>query len=175
MKIICVSGKAEAGKTTSAKVIKTILDKKGYRVLITNYAGILKFVCSNFFGWDGQKNEEGRALLQWVGTDVVRKQDPDYWVNFMRSIFRLFPDEWDYVLIDDVRFKNEIEGLIEEGLDITTLRVERPFYENHLTEEQRMHPSETELDDYQFDYVIQNPGDIHIRDILAEYVEIMLG
>ena len=170
MKIICISGKAEHGKTTTAKVIKTILSERGYHILITNYAGILKFICTSLFDWDGQKNEEGRRLLQHVGTDVVRKQDPDFWVNFMRSVLKLCPNEWDYVLIDDVRFPNEIEGL-QNDFDVITLRVSRPDYENKLTEEQRQHPSETALDDYHFDYMIVNPGDVRIRDMASEFVE----
>ena len=174
MKIVCISGKAENGKTTTAKIVKTILAEKGYRSLITNYAGILKFICTNYFGWDGNKDEEGRALLQRVGTDIVRKQDPDFWVNFMKSVLKLFNNEWDYVLIDDVRFLNEIEGLKDE-FDVVTLRINRPGYENSLTEEQRKHPSETTLDSYKFDYTIDNPGDITLRELASEFVDWMFN
>jgi len=173
MKIICISGKAEHGKTTTAKIIKAILSERGYRVLVTNYAGVLKFICTAFFDWDGKKDETGRALLQHVGTDVVRRQDPNYWVNFMKSVLTLFQGEWDYVIIDDVRFKNEIEGL-EDSFDVISLRVNRPNYENRLTEEQRNHPSETELDDYNFNYIMYNPGDITIRDGIADFLDYML-
>lgn len=174
MKIICISGKAEAGKTTSAKVIKTILDERGYRCLITNYAGVLKFICGAFFGWDGKKDEAGRALLQRVGTDVVRKQDPDFWVNFMKSVLLMFNDEWDYVLIDDVRFPNEIEGL-KDSFEVIKLRVNRPGYDNSLTEEQRKHASETSLDNYEFDYYLDNPGDVQIRDVANAFVSWLRG
>lgn len=174
MNIICISGKAEHGKTTTAKVLKTILSDSGYRVLITNYAGVLKFICTAFFDWDGNKNEEGRALLQRVGTDVVRKQDPDFWVNFMKSVLKLFDGEWDYVLIDDVRFPNEIEGLMDD-FNVISLRVERPRYENHLTDEQRQHESEVALDDYNFTYHLFNPGDITIRTVAMDFANWLLG
>ena len=170
MKIICISGKAEHGKTTTAKIMQTILQERGYRVLVTNYAGVLKFICTAFFDWDGKKDETGRHLLQYVGTDVVRKQDPDFWVNFMKSVLKLFNGEWDYVLIDDVRFQNEIEGL-QDTFDVITLRVNRPMYENNLTDDQRKHPSETALDDYTFDYTLINPGDIGIRDVVWDFVK----
>ena len=169
MRIICISGKAEAGKTTTAYYLKDELKNQGVtRVLHTNYAGVLKFVCKAFFCWDGEKNEKGRALLQRIGTDVVRKQNPNFWVNFMKDILLMFPEEWDYVLIDDVRFINEIETMKEAFDNVITLRIERPNYENHLTPEQRLHKSECELDDYNFDYVINNPGNSDIRKVVSD-------
>ena len=174
MQIICVSGKAEAGKTTTAKVAKTILEEKGFRVLVTNYAGILKYICTAFFGWDGKKNEQGRELLQRVGTDIVRKQDQDFWVNLMKSLLIMFDDEWDYVFIDDVRFPNEIE-ILQDKFDVFKLRIERPNYENSLTEAQRQHESEVRLDDYEFDYTLINPGDVRIRDVVCDFIKVLRG
>ncbi len=174
MQIICVSGKAEAGKTTTAKVAKTILEEKGFRVLVTNYAGILKYICTAFFGWDGKKDEQGRELLQRVGTDIVRKQDQDFWVNLMKSLLIMFDDEWDYVFIDDVRFPNEIE-VLQDKFDVFKLRIERPNYENSLTEAQRQHESEVRLDDYEFDYTLINPGDVRIRDVVYDFIKVLRG
>ena len=101
MKILCISGKAQHGKDTTANYLYNELKDKGYKVMITHYADLLKFICSNMFGWDGKKNEKGRHLLQYVGTDIIRKQKPDYWVDFIISILELFPNEWEYVLIPD--------------------------------------------------------------------------
>ena len=41
-----------------------------------------------------------------------------------------------------------------------TVRIERPNYDNGLTEEQKNHPSETELDGFCFDHIIENSGTI---------------
>lgn len=172
MQIILISGKAEAGKTTTAKILKDELEKDyGKKVLLTNYAGTLKFICKNFFDWNGEKDEAGRALLQRIGTDIVRKKDPDFWVNFMKSVLELFYDEWDCVLIDDVRFENEI-SLIKSAFDcVTTLRIERPNYLNHLTFEQRQHPSETSLDNFKFDFTILNPGDDRLKTLTSIFLD----
>lgn len=156
MTIITISGKAESGKDTSAQMLKEQLEDLGYNVLICHYADLLKFICKNFFDWDGQKNEEGRTLLQRVGTEGVRKYNPNYWVEFILEILAFFPDEWDFVLIPDARFPNEINLLKDDNYDVMAVKVVRTDYENHLTEEQRNHPSETALDDYNFDYTLLN-------------------
>lgn len=160
MKVICISGKAGHGKDTAASLLKTALEDDGKTVLITHYADLLKYICAAYFGWDGQKDEKGRGILQYVGTDVVRRKAPDFWVRFISNFLTLFDGEWDYVLIPDCRFPNEIDRLKADGFDVTSVRIRRPHYDNGLTEEQLGHPSETSLDDYTFDYVILNDGSI---------------
>lgn len=44
-----------------------------YRVLVTHFGDLVKYVCEKFFDWDGVKDESGRSLLQYVGTNKVRK------------------------------------------------------------------------------------------------------
>lgn len=167
MKIVCISGKAQHGKDTTAALMKEELEKTGARVLIAHYADLLKYICRQFFGWNGKKDEAGRQLLQYVGTDVVRKQAPNYWVDFLIGILKLFDGDWDYVLIPDCRFPNEIEAMRENGFDTTALRVVRDNFDNGLTNAQKNHPSETALDDYRFDVVVPNNGSVeHLRELL---------
>lgn len=156
MKIICISGKGRHGKDTSAEYIKPILERKGYKVLITHYGDLVKYTCKTFFGWDGVKDEKGRHILQYVGTDIIRNQDQNFWVDYIVDILSFFKNEWDYVLIPDCRFPNEIEKLKEKGFDVCSLRVNRINFKSDLTEEQLAHISETALDNYHFDYVVFN-------------------
>jgi len=160
MKIITISGKAQHGKDTTAVILRDMLTADGYKVLITHYADLLKYMCSTFFGWDGKKDETGRRILQYVGTDVIRKKRPDFWVDFIIDVLTLFPDKWDFVLIPDCRFPNEIQRLKDARLDITNLRVVRENFVSQLTAEQREHPSETALDNYTPDYYIINNGSL---------------
>lgn len=168
-KVICVSGKAQHGKDTVAKVLCNTLSEKGYRVLVTHYADLLKYICKTFFGWDGQKNEEGRRILQYVGTDVVRQQQPDFWVNFIVSILGLFGDNWDYVIIPDTRFPNEITTM-GDSFETYHIRVVRPGFVSTLTPEQLNHPSETSLDGYPADVIIENSGTI--EDLRQQMLEL---
>jgi len=153
MQIILISGKAQNGKDSFAKILKQKLEQYNNKVLITHYGDPVKFLATNLFNWNGEKDKYGRTLLQKVGTDIVRTQNPNFWVDFIIDILKLFKDEWDYVLIPDCRFKNELTRYGEEW-DTTTVRVNRLNFENNLTYEQKDHPSETELDNYHFDYVI---------------------
>lgn len=128
------------------------------KVLITHYADLVKYVCSSFFGWDGRKDEAGRDLLQYVGTDVVRSAEPDFWVKFIADILGFFKNSWDYVLIPDCRFPNEYEYLIKSGFHVSHMRVVRDNYDSELTVEQQNHPSETALNDYPADIYVHNNG-----------------
>lgn len=175
VKVITISGKAQNGKDTTAGLLKAALEADGYKVLITHYADLLKYICKQFFGWDGQKDDAGRHILQYVGTDIIRQKRPDYWVGFVTSVLELFPNEWDYVLIPDCRFPNEIDYLKEAGMDTVNLRVVRKNFKSPLTPEQQAHPSETALDDVEPDYYITNNGSMtdlkrNVIDWLVEYL-----
>lgn len=168
MKIICISGKAGAGKDTLAKCIELTLAEAGQRVLITHYADLVKYVCKTFFKWDGNKDEKGRTLLQKVGTDIVRSKDPNFWVNFIEEILYFFQNEWDCVIIPDTRFPNEIQNLISAGHDVYHVRITRPIQGIAMTDKQKSHSSETALDKYSYDYVIHNSGDVNSLCIKAD-------
>lgn len=175
-KIICISGKAQHGKDTSAGILKDILEKCGYRVLITHYGDLVKYVCKTFFDWDGEKDEAGRSLLQFVGTDRVRAQRPNYWVDFVVSIVQIFHDQWDYVIIPDSRFPNEVDCFKEAGFDVTHARVIRAPFVSPLTTEQQMHISETALDGVRADAYIPNFGSLEdlAREIDGKLVSRLL-
>lgn len=155
MKVICISGKAQHGKDTTALLIKTALEDQGKSVLVIHYADLLKYICKTFFGWDGNKDEVGRHILQYVGTDVIRKRAPDYWVDFVAGFLEIFVDEWDYVLIPDTRFPNEVD-LMKRKFEATHVRVVRPNFVSPLTAEQQDHPSEVALDEYIPDWFLEN-------------------
>lgn len=175
MKVIVISGKAQHGKDTTAGYLKEALEKQGKRVLIAHYGDLVKYVCKTFFGWDGQKDEAGRSLLQCVGTDVVRKKEPDFWVWFVCKMLSFFPLEWEYVLIPDCRFPNEVSCPADWDYDVTHIRVIRPNFDNGLTPEQKAHPSETALDEVKPDYVFHNNGSVcALRDAVVMFTKAIL-
>ena len=171
MKVLCISAKAQHGKDTAAGLIKDYLEASGSRVLIIHYADLVKFVCTKFFNWDGQKDEKGRTLLQYVGTDVISSQQPSYWVDFVISILKFFENEWDYVLIPDCRYPVEVTRM-SAAFETQILRIERPNFESGLTEKQKQHISETAMDDYFFVEIIYNDGDLErLKNKLIDFLE----
>ena len=156
MKVICISGKARHGKDTAANYMRKKLELAGNKVLIAHYADLLKYICKTIFDWNGVKDENGRQLLQYVGTDVIREKNPDYWVDFIIGVLDMFYDNWDYVLIPDCRFPNEVERLRESGFDTVAIKIVRDNFISELTEEQKKHKSEIAMDNFNFDFVIHN-------------------
>lgn len=158
------------GKDSFGEALKRQLETKGKKVFNTHYADFLKFYCARYKNWDGQKNFYGRQLLQETGS-VARNNYEDAWVDIVISLLRGFKSEYDYAIIPDTRYPNEIEHVkaVNSSLrlynqefaeEIHTIRVSRPGFENDLTPEQKQHPSETALDDYEFDYYYANVGDL---------------
>jgi hypothetical protein len=155
MRVILISGKARNGKSETAKLLKLKLESQGKSIVIPAYGNQVKHVCHDYFGCTYDKNEENRSKWQFVGTDKIRKENPNHWVDAVIDIITIFFDEWDYVIIDDCRFSNELERWI--GFDTLNLRVNRLNFKSALTPEQQNHISETALDNYEhFDYVINS-------------------
>lgn len=179
MKIVLISGKAQHGKDTVAQILKTILEEKlvDSRVLISHYADLLKYICEKFFRWNGEKDEQGRALLQYVGTDIIRKDNPNLWVDFMCMMLKYCRDKWDYVIIPDCRFPNEIERLQSVDANIFHLRVVRDKFESPLSKAQQCHISETALDNTEPDCFLCNNGSLSelgetVREFVDYYLEV---
>ncbi len=135
--IVTLSGKARNGKDYVANLLKEEFEKRGKRVCVAHYADELKFICKQFYGWNGEKDEIGRALLQYVGTEIYRSKDLHFWVKRLISIFgstsakdvlKVKNFEWrqpDAVLIPDTRFPNEMLGWIACGYTVIPLSVLR--------------------------------------------------
>lgn len=170
-KVIVISGKARNGKDAVGSYMEEEFCSFGHAVWLTHYADLLKHICTNVFGWDGKKDESGRLLLQTVGTEV-RGANPDFWVNFIASILSIFKDEngslWDYVIIPDCRYPNEINTLKEYGYEVYHIQVVRPWFDNGLTEEQKNHDSENALNGITPDLLISNTGTLDELRLLAK-------
>ena len=96
-----------------------------------------------------------RELLQKLGTDAMRNGlHPNVWVNALFADY--VKDEDDLLpnwIITDCRFQNEAIAVKNKGGII--IRVERPG-----VKAVNDHPSETALDDWNFDYKIVNISDL---------------
>lgn len=177
MKIITFSGKAQHGKSTSAKIIKQILDKNNLKSVIVNYGGHVKYIAGIYYDWDGTKSEEQRTILQTVGTEIGRTAKDTFWVDRLMEDIQIFAQHFDYILIDDCRFVNEIEIPKSIGHNVITVNIKRHNFDNGLTQEQKNHKSETSLDNYNFDYTVHSDNGIeNLKTCINElYKEISKG
>ena len=150
-KIICISGKSGAGKDAVAEMLKTELNNKGQRVLITSFAAPLKQLCKDWFGWDGKHDFAGCALQQCVD-NTVRAEAPDFWMNHTLGLISMMRDEWDYVIIPDCQFQSEL-NMERFGLEPIHIRIEGQ-------EAQPYCMLETDLDDAHANYIIDSSAAI---------------
>ncbi len=172
--LILISGHAGAGKDTLAKMIKCELSARGQRVLITHFADVLKYICVQYLDWDGNKDEYGRQLLQYVGTGLVREYNEDWFVSFLWDIFFILKGNWDYVIIPDARFPNEIEGF-RDDFYVEHIRISRDA-ESQMTKDAMEHISETALDSYTapdvYTTTMTNNGSIdELHDVACQWVK----
>lgn len=173
-KVILFSGKAEHGKTTAANMLKKMLEDKGNKVVVTRYAYYLKDLAARYCGWNGEKDNYGRQLLQQLGTDIIRVKlnKPNFHVGRICEDIEICQDYVDYVIIDDTRFANEVfypKAIF--GDKVIAVRVERddPNFRSALSDEQLHHISETALDDFGgFDYKISASNLDELEDAIAE-------
>jgi len=151
-----ISGKAQFGKDSTANFLKEKLNGK---TLILHNADYLKYIAKEYMGWDGKKDDVGRELLQKLGTEKIRigMKRPLFWVEKSCDVIDILSDSYDYFIIPDTRFINECHlPKARFPKKVITIRVERLDFDNGLTEEQKKHYSETELDNFDFDYIIHS-------------------
>ena len=178
MKVVCICGKAQAGKDTVGEFLANQFKELGAKPVVIHYADLLKYICKQYFGWNGEKDDAGRTILQKVGTDIVRNRCPDYWVDHVVKLLKVFDGEWTHVIIPDCRFPNEIDGIVEAfpESDITTIRVVRPNHDNGLSEEQKNHPSETALDHRHVQFIVMNTKGLEeLENVTASLVQFIGG
>jgi hypothetical protein len=172
-KIILISGKAEHGKDLSASILKEYLEQKGKRVVITRYALGLKEMAKTYCGWDGNKDDKGRELLQKLGTEKIRKEMnmPNFHVMRLMEDILICQEYFDYVIIPDCRFPNEVEMPKSMfGDKVVDIRVSRLNHVSKLNEEQLKHESEIALDNYKFSHYIEAENKEQLREKLGDLI-----
>lgn len=148
MQKIAIYGKATAGKTTLAEALDDHITDQF--VEIARFAGPLKDGLAEMGITKEETPELYRQAAQYIGTEIVRSYDVNWWVNLMAQAIELasvWDDGDDYFIIDDLRFPNELEWCEMNGF--LTVKIEvSPItqVDRGMTEERMTHPSETALD-----------------------------
>lgn len=177
--IIGISGYSGSGKDLAGTIIQEISLNKW---VIKKWAGKLKVIASMLTGIPVEKFEDQefkktelgpewgmtvRDFLQKLGTDAIRDGlHTNAWVNAVMANYTPTQVQWSdgpiggykdgpmpNWIITDTRFPNEAEAIKKAGGII--IRIERPGVKPI-----NPHPSETSLDDWNFDAVINNDGQI---------------
>ena len=189
MKVIGFTAKIGGGKDTAGKVITEALQEKGYSVTKLSFAKCLKDICCMMFGWDRERLEhdfdykEGdtlddgspdpacqmlgktrRVVMQELGTEAMRNGlHKDVWVIALQlAIMRGEYDEYDYGLLTDCRFLNELNFVKNVGG--TLIKIQR-FGDRTTLSDQTGHVSELEWEQWtEWNATITNYIDVDLSE-----------
>ena len=197
MIIIGLSGKMGSGKNYIAEKIIYPSYKDEYNILIIGFGDLMKnelYARDTTLSYDelyDHKTFETRNKLQQYGTENGRdKYHQDIWVrglDIQVETFRRRSNDNCIIIVCDVRFQNEADYIIKKGGKIIRVVSEDRTNERYLREAKgdkeqyqkiATHRSETELDTYKFNYIINNSttnlnfqNDIYgILDVIDEIV-----
>lgn len=158
IKIYLIAGKAQSGKDTVAKYIKKICNEYNLKHINLQYSFYFKNYAKNIISWDGKEETKPREFLQFLGTDLIRKEiDELFFVNRMIEDIKVYSYFFDIITVSDVRFKIEIDLLKKIFKNTYSIQIVRPNMNVFLTEKQKKHRTEIDLVNYKkYDYIITN-------------------
>ena len=158
MKLYLICGKARAGKDTFAKLIKQEEEKDNNKVCILKLTAPLYSWAEDYFNYDKEKDEKPRELLQTLGYDILqlKLKKKDFLLDYLITTIEVLDNYYDVGLITDGRLIHEIEVLKEKYPNIKTILLTNKK-DNKLTNKEKNHQTEIDLDDYKdFDYIVEN-------------------
>ncbi len=169
MRVFLVAGKAGSGKNEVASIIV----KNMPNTIVTGFSKYIKLFALEFTDWDGRDFNKPRAVLQEMG-DTLRSVDEDFLTKRIEEDFKVYEKMGiDNVVVSDVRLVHEIEYFKnKDDFDVIAIRVNAIKSKRDLNEEEKMHHTELELDNYKdFDYVIDNKFDENLKNDVIEILE----
>lgn len=167
--LLGLNGYACTGKDTVASIVQSKIpefENKKFADKLKQIASLMTGLPANHFEdrdlKESQLSEDwgmtAREFLQKLGTDAIRTNlHPNAWVNALMSDYmapkmsQYNPSKW---IITDVRFPNEAQAIKERGGVV--VRINRPGYGPV-----NGHQSETAMDDWDFDYFLNNDADMY--------------
>lgn len=158
---IAFAGKAGSGKNYFADRVSQVMEACDLHPVTRSFAELLKRETEMMTGLS-RGDSAFRAETLRIG-DLARAEDPNIYVDRMRNgLVRLFATGY-IPIVTDVRLRNERELCQSQGLLL--VRVDAPYVDRLSALQSRgdeisildsTHPTETELDDADFDLVVVN-------------------
>ncbi len=156
--IFLIAGKACSGKDTVAQFITNYCSNQ--KVISLQYSHYIKEYAKRISDWDGSEESKPRALLQQLGTALIREQIDEFLlIRRMCEDIKVYSYFYDIIVISDVRLEEEITIIRKDFSNVCVLHIQRPHLESTLTLSEQTHRTEIGLDQFhQYDYQIINDG-----------------
>ena len=172
-----INGKKRSGKNFVGNILNKYLSEQGYKVKEVSFAEALKEDVAKILGITLEQLEQMkeddvylesdkdcntvstiRQILQNYGM-MRREENPDIWVE--KALPKIFDNDSEVIIITDFRFENEYTYLYNiysrdihfspNPCKINTIKIE-----NCNLEDNDQHISENDLNDFDFDMIINN-------------------
>lgn len=159
MKIFLLAGKAGCGKDLMGNYMKTKYNYKGESACILHITTPLYEYAKNYFSWDGNMKDKPREFLQEMGIEVIKKKlgKKYFLIDRLCEDIDILKHYFDVFIITDGRLIEEFTELKRRFKDIKIIHVIRDNYNNNLSEKEKNHITETEVDLYKdYDYTVNN-------------------
>lgn len=160
-KLFLIAGKARQGKDTVAEMIQHYYISKEKACMNLQISHYIKEYAKRVSDWDGREETKPRALLQQLGTDLIRNEiDNELFIRRTIEDIRVFSYFKDVITLSDIRFDLEVEALKAAFPEAYFIKVERPDAENALGVYAN-HATEQGLHDHKYyDQIIVNNGSL---------------
>ena len=164
MNLYLIAGKAGSGKNEVAKIIKEYYLGLKKKVLITEFSKYLKLYAKEIIDWDGT-GPKPRRFLQDLGVTIRENMGMNKMlINRMLEDLKIYTLYYDVVIINDVRYPEEIEELKKVYPKAKSLYIINQFAKSELSLEEQLHITETALEDFaNFDVTVTNDN-INVLD-----------
>ena len=160
VKVVIVNGKPGCGKTTFEQMCQEHCMKNTVVHIISSVDYVKE--CARKIGWDGKKDFWGRRFLSDLKNILTLYDDSPY-LKVVHEINRYKNDSKLHIFLVDVRESMEI-GRYVDDFKATTILIRRPE-----SEEQKVSNfSDYLVEDYVYDYVIENCGNLEQLRMSAE-------
>lgn len=159
MKIYLLAGKAGSGKDLMGRYMKTQYDFAGHNACILHITTPLYEYAKNYFSWNGDMANKPREFLQEMGIEIIQKKlgKKYFLLDRLCEDIDILKNFFDVFIIADGRLLFEFEELKRRFPDIKIIHVIRENFDNKLSEEEKKHVTETEMEEYKdYDYIVRN-------------------
>ena len=173
MKIFVIGGKARAGKNTFGEYCSDHLKDYGYNPCVMHITEPLYGYARNYFSWDERGISKPREFLQKLGIEIIQEKmgKKNFLLNRLFEDIEVLENFFDVAIITDARLVNEFKTIKNKYPDVVCIKVERENYVSDLSDEEKNHITETDLDNYHdFDYVVINRN---LKDLSESALEIV--
>jgi archaellum biogenesis ATPase FlaH len=184
-KYILINGKKRSGKDYLAKLLKNEFEKNNYTCKIIAFADPIKEIIAKTFGmsnalldkfknnkeklyvsvkpYEYQEITNFRSILQNFGTEAMQSTfGKTVWVDFLLK--NTFYSDKDFIIVPDFRF-------LSENIGFKTINI----FNKNLEDDGDHHKSENELNDFIFDYTVDNTDHPDLEKKVKTLVKFILN